>query len=276
MLLLSLACVPQEQVARAPAQPAAAAPPAVASSAHGSTPRAIDTGVAVIAVDLSTSESDPPHDDPPSQGLAIRADSAGHPQFPITLHNICEGESCEPTFDGLVCLPIELHATEDDASPIVNRVAAGDTMQVTDVNFHMKTLGLVAVRRPLVLLFKRSSGSDTTRVDSMRYSRGDTLYLIRYYELGAWQWWYRGRTQSGGEFWVGPTTGGSGGVAGPHADTARAAAVALSHPKSDVWHRIVPRSGRPGWVSPRDTGIFVQTDNHYGRDCEQALGDRSR
>jgi hypothetical protein len=255
---LSIGCISQERANPPAASPARAAP------APSTTLMSVDS-LAALEIRDTTADS-----------LVISADSAGHPVYPITLHDVCEGEDCSPTFTGVVCRAFELHATEQDDSPVVARLAAGDTMAVTGVNYHMTRLGVVVLRRDTVMVRILAAEDDVpVRAETVRVARGDSLYLVRYYELGEWQWWYHGLLHRGEEFWVGPTTPGLGAWRDP-AKHPRAIAVALSHPDAEIWHHIVSRSGQSGWLSPHGPGLLVPTPGYDGWNCADALESEKR
>jgi hypothetical protein len=198
----------------------------------------------------------------------VRTDPKGHLVFPIVLANACEGEDCETRFTALACGNAVLRAAPSKTSPIVARVAKGDTVEVRRTDLHVMRPGIVILKRAYVLDTDASDDPDRPRIpraDTLHFAAGDTLYLLRYLELGSWLWW-RGRTSSGSEFWSGPPGEGYGGAT--HNDDS-SLAVARSQPKIDAWWSIEQRGGVTGWwLSDSRASIrSLPAMRHWGEQC---------
>ncbi|HEY2853415.1 MAG TPA: hypothetical protein VGJ18_11245 [Gemmatimonadaceae bacterium] len=174
-----------------------------------------------------------------------RSASRGRLAFPMILDSTCEGEDCETTFAALACDDVVLQAAPSTTAAIVARIKRGDTLNVRRTDLHVLRPGIVVLKRNYVLDSSTDEeGSRSPRPDTLHFAAGDTVYLVQYLGLGSWEWWHRGRTSSGGEFWAGPVNAHRGGVARSKDSTI---AVGRSHPVSQAWWLIQRRTGQVGW-----------------------------
>lgn len=175
-----------------------------------------------------------------------RTDSLGRLQFPIILGSSCEGEDCETSFKGLACDNAVLRASPSATAPVSARILRGDTLNVRRTDLHVLHPGIVVMKREHVVDSDADSetGESIPRTDTLRLAPGDTVFLLQYGALGSWEWWYRGRTSFGNEFWAGPPDGHLGGAIDLK-DTS--IAVARSQPKIQGWWLIQRRNGDVGW-----------------------------
>lgn len=174
----------------------------------------------------------------------VRVGIDGRLLLPIVFAAACQGEDCESSFTGLACAPVELHAAADTASPVVARVAKGDSVHVRRTDLHVLAPGIVIVKRSFVLDTDAGGDSDPApRADTLRFTEGDTVYLLRYEMLGSWLYRWKGRTTDGNEFWGGPFD--AEGLGGNERDTSRA--VARSQPVSDDWWLLDDGTRPIGW-----------------------------
>ena len=185
---------------------------------------------------------------------------------PLVLDGACEGEDCMTRFAALACADTDLRATASDSAPVVARVSAGDTVEVTQTDLHVLRKGLVVVRDTVT----RGpddvyTGGDSTS-GSLRFLPGDTLHLLRYVELGAWHWMRHGRLEGGMEFWAGPVDGRAGGAMHKK-DSTRA--VALSHPVVATWWQVTLPGGTTGWwrADERDELLGIPQMEHWMMSC---------
>ena len=198
----------------------------------------------------------------------VRTDPKGHLVFPIVLANACEGEDCETKFTALACGDAVLRSAPSKTAPIVARIARGDTVEVRRTDLHVMRPGIVILKRAYVLDADASDDPDQSRIpraDTLRFAAGDTLYLLRYLELGSWLWWH-GRQSSGSEFWSGPPGEGYGGATHKRESSL---AVARSQPKIDAWWSIERQGGVTGWWL-RDSLASIRSIpamKHWGEQC---------
>ncbi|HXQ77903.1 MAG TPA: hypothetical protein VN797_06840 [Gemmatimonadaceae bacterium] len=207
----------------------------------------------------------------------IRADSSGHLVLPIVLVNACEGEDCETQFTALACGDAVLRTEPSVKAPVVARVARGDTVEVRRTDLHIISPGIVILRRAYVLDSDASDDPDQSRIpraDTLRFAAGDTLYLLRYLELGSWLWW-RGRPSSGSEFWAGPAGEGYGGAT--HR-TDSSLAIARSQPKIDVWWLIERQGATSAWWLRDSRGSIrsLPAMKHWGEHCPRVNRGKTR
>jgi hypothetical protein len=187
--------------------------------------------------------------------------------MPLVIERFCQGESCSVEYPALACAPVELRAAAADSAAVVARVRRGDTVDVRTRNLHVLEPGRVVVRRDFALTWDvDAEGDRSPRQDTLRFTAGDTVYLLHYHELGSWAWWHRGRTASGSEFWAGPEDGDLGGAI--FSDDA-SLAVGLSQPRTEDWWHVVPRSGRPGWwrADTLDGLMSIPAMQKWSDDC---------
>jgi hypothetical protein len=174
---------------------------------------------------------------------AVPMDAKGRPVLPLIYRDACEGEDCVAQFDALACAPAELRVAANDAARVVTRLKAGDTLSVNGRDLHVTALGVVVLKRDYTLDGSGDVERQRVRRDTLHFARGDTLYLMRYFELGWWRFLYKGRVNEGNQFWARPVGDVSLG------DTAEDStnAVARSAPETADWWYVQPRKGLPGW-----------------------------
>ena len=76
------------------------------------------------------------------------------------------------------------------------------------------------------------------QVDSIRFIPADTLYILNYIGEGYLVWWYRGRADTGYQFW----DDSHGYVHGPKS------VVVLREARSTDWVQVRSAAGKEGWV----------------------------
>lgn len=195
----------------------------------------------------------------------VRVGPDGRLLLPIIFAATCEGEDCESAFTGLACAAVELHAAADPASPVVARVAAGDSVHVRRTDLHVLQPGIVVVKQSFVLAFepRDADGDPAPRRDTLDLAAGDTVYLLRYEMLGSWIYRWKGRTTDGSEFWGRSLD--SEGLGGAGLDTSRA--VARSEPVSESWWLLDDGMRPIGWWRADSTAsLRSQHDMDYWGD----------
>lgn len=172
--------------------------------------------------------------------------SQWRPRMPMVRIGSCPGESC--TYGNLVsaCQDLPLVATDSiGAKPTGIVVHKGDTVTLVTGNLHLLEPGIVVMKRDYAItdITDESFDYKAPRPDTLRFFAGDTVYVLDYLELGDWNWWYRGKLGSGGEFW----TGAFQRSYGPGDD--RRPAVAISKSRGEWWYKLqVDASSEGGWM----------------------------
>jgi len=164
----------------------------------------------------------------------------------MRLANWCEGENCEYPYRVIACDDIAVLGDEAPGAAVIGHLHAGDTATVTTGNEWILEPGTAVLRRDWLL---------AVASDTIRFSAGDTVYLLVYAQQGTWRWSYRGQDHDAVEFWDGVARRGT--EAG--ADTAPARSLSL--PRSEMWLRLTTRGGLDGWwvqvpgaIAPFDRG----------------------
>jgi len=172
--------------------------------------------------------------------------SQWRPKMPMVLVGSCPGEDC--TYGTLVTACEDLRLTASDsigAKPNGIVVHRRDTVTIVSGNLHLLEPGIVVMKRDYAITDIVDEGSDykAPRPDTLRFFAGDTVYVLNYLELGAWDWWYRGRPGSGDEFW----TGAFQNSYGPGDD--QRPGVAISKARGEWWYKLqIDTGGEGGWI----------------------------
>ena len=204
-----------------------------------------------------------------SQGVRRReAATVRAPAFPIVIDSACEGEDCEAAFAALACGGASLHAAPFAGAAIVARIRRGESLDVRRTDLHILRPGIVVLKRDYVLA-SDADGETAARIprsDTLRFTAGDTVYLLRYLEVGAWEWWYHGRRSTGMEFWAGPADAELGGVTQSGDSTI---AVGRSHPKVQPWWLVHRHRGEVGWWGADSTRAIrsIAAMQHWDEWC---------
>lgn len=180
-----------------------------------------------------------------SGDTGVRVGPGGRLLLPIVFPAACEGEDCQSAFTALACSAVELHAAPDTTSPVVARIAGGDSVHVQRTDLHVLQPGVVVVKRSFVLASepRDADSGPQPRTDTLHLAAGDTVYLLRYQMLGSWVYRWKGRTTEGSEFWGGPFEGEP--IGGAERDSSRA--VARSQPVIDSWWLLDDGTRPLGW-----------------------------
>lgn len=198
---------------------------------------------------------------------ALAVDDSLALEMPRTFHDVCQGEDCETAYDAFACTQLTLRADTLDGAPVVVRVPAHDTVQVTHEVLHLVAPGIVRVRRTFQLDWDLDGFADRRRRrDVVSFSAGDTLYLLHYRDLGRWQWWYDGRVSSSAEFWDGTPDTLSRGNPVTHSSVAEV----LSHPRHEEWWRVERTPSRGGWWHAKhasEQAISTHDMSYWGDRC---------
>jgi hypothetical protein len=225
--------------------------PAIATVA---TPRAVAADTAFPAPEVPVAPQD-----------SLRFDATGHPISPWIVRNTCEGEDCGTQFDAEACAATELHAEPEETSPVVARIAEGERVEVVRNDLHVNRAGIVVMKRDHVLDEDTSDENDVyPRKDTLRFTRGDTIFVLHYLALGRWVFAYRGRTYDTNEFW-GTSTHDMGANEGDSS-----VAIARSRPEREDWLLVATRAGVIGWWSGKQWELqSTFAMQHWNDDCAQ-------
>lgn len=195
-------------------------------------------------------------------------DAGGHPILPVVMTGYCQGEDCATHFGAVACLPAQLRATPSDSSPVVRTLAAGDSLAVSQRSLVVPQVGLVVVQKDFVLDWEIDMDSDQRfpRPDTVRFSRGDTIFVLAYGALGSWMWAHRSKVNGGAQFWA---SAGDQELGAHLKDSSLA--VAYSSPKSEDWWLVRPAAGAPGWwhADNREELQAVSGMQHWNDSCAQ-------
>jgi len=172
--------------------------------------------------------------------------SEWRPKMPMIRTGSCPGEDCSYGYLVTACEDLQLLATDlSGAKPTGITVHKGDTATLETGNLHLLEPGIVVMKRDYAItdIVDESNEYKAPLADTLRFFVGDTVYVLDYLELGAWNWWYRGKPGSGDEFWTGVLQRSYG-----PGDENRPA-VSVSRPRGEWWYKLdVDSSNNGGWV----------------------------
>jgi len=162
----------------------------------------------------------------------------------MVLAGSCPGEDCTYGYLVAACEDIPLVTTDSSgAKPTGIIVYKGDTVTLVTGNLHLLEPGIAVMKRDYAITDIVDDDYKAPRPDTLRFFAGDTVYVLDYLELGSWNWWYRGKPGSGGEFWTGV-------LQRSHSrDDDKKPAVSISSPRGEWWYKLqVDTSDEGGWV----------------------------
>ena len=159
------------------------------------------------------------------------------PAEPYVVKGACPFECCRYG-PWVTRVSIPVYSRERGKGRPLFRLSAGDTVNAITGNVHVVRVGRAAVYRSLP--------ENWTEYDSLPSpAPGDTVYVLDYGGEGYWQYWYRGRTGTGPEFWE-PQS---------RHDTLAPPAKLIRKPVSEWWVRVTTATGREGWLRVPDAGF---------------------
>lgn len=181
----------------------------------------------------------------PGDTLPTPDRSQWRPKMPMVRVGSCPGEDC--SYGNLVtaCADVSLLAVDSIGAKATGiTVHKGDTVTLVTGNLHLLEPGIVVMKRDYAItdIIDESSDYRAPRPDTLRFFAGDTVYVLNYLELGAWEWWYRGKPGSGDEFW----TGAFQRSYGPGDD--KRPAVAVTKPRGEWWYKLQDTQSEGGWM----------------------------
>ena len=189
----------------------------------------------------ATSQPANPRDTLPTPGR-----SEWRPKMPMVKAGSCPGEDCTYGYLVVACEDLSLLSIDSaGAKPLGIALHKGDTATLVTGNLHLLQPGIVLMKRDYAItdVVDESSDYKAPRPDTLRFFAGDTVYVLDYLELGAWNWWYRGKAGSGGEFWTGVLQRSYG-----PGDEKRPA-VAISKPRGEWWYQLqIDTNNEGGWI----------------------------
>jgi hypothetical protein len=187
-------------------------------------------------------------------GEPIEFDDEDFPVLPHVNHGDCEGESCSPAFVAYACRPTTLRATTVRGAPVVARIPRGELVQVRR-DLHLQSAGIVVVKQDFALDWDEVDDDVGARADTVHLAEGDTVFVLRYLELGRWTWAYHGRLHDSGEFWTSPTRNGARRGESEYA-------VRRSLPRRELWWKVTRLDGTSGWWLQAVDGARSEVETH--------------
>lgn len=195
---------------------------AVRTTDRDSTSRAADPSddsLAALFANEGPAPAFPPQD-------MLRFDAEGRPRLPFIERDACEGEECTTRFRVVACRPTVLRAALSEAAPVAAAVAAHDTMRVWRFDHITRTAGIVVIARDTVLEEQTGWDSPVASVDTLRLSRGDTLFLFPD-RGGTSRWTYHSKAVHTLRFWTDQDV--------------------RAKPEYEEWWYVQTRRGATGW-----------------------------
>ena len=181
-------------------------------------------------------------------------DSEDFPILPHVNYGDCEGENCSANFVAYSCRATVLRATASGSAPVVARVAQGELLRVRR-DLHLQSAGIVVVKQDFVLDLDEAGDQVVSRTNTVHLAEGDTVFVLRYLELGRWTWAYHGRLHDSDEFWT--TANRSGARLGQSEY-----AVRRSHPTREYWWSVTRLDGTTGWWLQAVSGDRSEQESH--------------
>ena len=180
----------------------------------------------------------------PGDTLPTPDRSQWRPKMPMVRAGSCPGEDCTYGYLVVACEDLPLLSTDSvRAKPLGTALHKGDTATLVTGNLHILEPGIVLMKRDYAITDVVDEDYKAPRPDTLRFFSGDTVYVLDYLELGAWNWWYRGKPGGGDEFWTGvlQRSHGPGDEKKP--------AVAISKPRGEWWYQLQIDAGNEGgWI----------------------------
>jgi len=158
------------------------------------------------------------------------------PPVPWVLKNQCPGEYCSLGRWAACSSLVARREKRAQAQPAFT-LQPGEEFTALTGDVHVDVPGMVVFRHP----YSNPGDEGGPPVDSIRFSPADTLYVLNGLSEGYLMWYYRGRADTGYQFWAGDPF--MPGEAEP-GDTA----VMIRSPQTVWWVRVRNRAGQEGWV----------------------------
>jgi hypothetical protein len=159
------------------------------------------------------------------------------PAEPYVVRGACPFECCQYG-RWVTRVPVPVYSHERASGRPLFRLRAGDTVEAITGNVHMVRVGRVVVDRSLP--------GNWVEDDSLPApAPGDTVYVLNYQGEGYRQYWYRGRTGSGPEFWE-PES---------RHDSLPPPARLIQKPISRWWVQVKVANGQEGWLRMPEAGF---------------------
>ena len=158
------------------------------------------------------------------------------PRTPWIVKNVCPGEYCS-LGAWAACSTVVARREARPQAPPAFALQPGEGFTALSGDVHVDVAGIVVFRHP----YSNPGDEGGPPVDSIRFLPTDTLYVLNSISEGYLMWYYRGRAETGYQFWNGPPF--IPGEAEP-GDTA----VMIRPPQEVWWVRLRNAAGREGWV----------------------------
>ena len=185
---------------------------------------------------------------------ADAGDAAPPTGFPQVSENTCQGEACMPSYEAVPCREIPLVSGPRQAN-VVATLRRTDTV-VVRTDLHLMRPGHVVMQRDVSVPDDWNSGSRPAT--ALRFSKGDTLQLLKYIGEGFWLGSYEGRTMEVAEFWGGPDAPSSA------EDSARSRDALGTWPVIETWLRISRGGQVIGWWQDTSGVRTLRPIGEYG------------
>jgi len=158
------------------------------------------------------------------------------PPTPYIARNTCEGEGCDTHGVWAACSTVvAVQAKQPGAAPVFT-VRPGEDFTALTSDVHVEVPGIVAFRATI----SNPPHEEGLEIDGIQFTPADTLYLLNRIGEGYLIWWFRGRADTGYQFWSGGEYGGRPQPTDP--------AVLIRRPKSVTWVRVRNAAGQEGWI----------------------------
>jgi hypothetical protein len=175
----------------------------------------------------------------------LTLDAAFPVRYPVVEQTSCIGESCDTAFPAVACRSVQLRTAPADTASLGPVIALNDTVDVTQTDLHLEAPGVVQFLAAYV--HNRDSNGDgapTPAKDTVRFSAGDTLYLVRYIGQGWWDAVLRNKQYRISDgYWYSSDLPGQLGTFSLDSSVA----IARSYPRVATWWHVSIRDGRQGF-----------------------------
>jgi hypothetical protein len=117
------------------------------------------------------------------------------PPTPWIAHGACPEEYCHYGF-WRACGTVMAFKSKSQNAPRAFTMRRGEVFAALTGDVHVQVPGVVVFRHPIV------NPPGGMGVDSIRFTAADTLYLLNPLGEGYAMWWFRGRADTGYQFWT--------------------------------------------------------------------------
>ena len=251
ILALVIACTGTADDGRdtSAARPSAAPPLDSSRRATANADTASDSLFTVLAAAFDKgvgTETQPPPPPPltlPAQ-QPLTFEPSGRPKLPYVVRDMCMIMECNTRFRAVACRAAPLRVSPSDTAAIVTTIRPLDTVRVWQTDLRVTAPGIVVMSRDSVLDMNSGDGDipPSARADTVRLSRGDTIYVLHDIASQERIWAHRGKVHRSEPLWS------------DHENQIpesfrpkRQAGTPTPNPTVEDWWWVQPRRGAPGW-----------------------------